>query len=120
MRDSQYVKATDLHLSTDRSPLQLAFLSCCLSARTAQEVGYGDFQGVIDGLAQADVPAILGYRWTVGDEAAMKLAQAFYRSLWRTLSPPQALFEARRGAAKGPQARSDPTWASPILLCQTD
>jgi len=118
--EDQDIKATDLHLLIGGAPLQLAFLSCCVSARTARESGHGDFRGVFDGLAQADVPAVLGYRWTVGDAAATQLAQAFYRSLWRTLSPPQALFEARRVASMGPLGRDDETWASPILLCQTE
>jgi hypothetical protein len=43
------------------------------------------------------------------------LARAFYHSLWRTLTPGRALFDARRVLAES----DDGTWLSPILLSQS-
>jgi CHAT domain-containing protein len=120
MGDGGTVRASDLKVLASHTPLRLAFLSCCLSARTARRLGRGDFRGVLDALARADVPLLVGYRWVVSDEGALALARAFYRSLWTTLSPSHALLEARRAAIMGPWARDEEAWASAILVCQTD
>jgi CheY-like chemotaxis protein len=110
--------AADLNLLVRDTELRLVYLSCCLSARTAQQVGRGDFHGVLEALARADVPAVLGYRWTVADAPAMLLALVFYQMLWRSFSPGEALLEARRSTAMGERGRDDETWASPVLLMQ--
>jgi CheY-like chemotaxis protein len=112
--------ADALNQLTGDSDLHLVYLSCCLGARTAGQQGRGDFYGVLDALARADVPLVLGYRWTVADSPAMLLALVFYQMLWRTLSPGEALLHARRSAAMGERGRDDETWASPILLTQTN
>ncbi len=98
--------------------LHLAFLSCCLGARNATKVGHGDFYGMLEALASADVPTVLGYRWTVTDELALRLAQVFYERLWHTFSPAEALLDARVDATLGPGGRDDETWASPVMLMQ--
>jgi CheY-like chemotaxis protein len=111
--------ASDLNLLVRETKLRLVVLSCCLGARTALRAGRGDFYGMLEALAKADVPIVVGYRWTVADEPAKRLAIDFYRSLWRTFSPGEALLEARRKAALGTHGRDDETWAAPILLMQT-
>jgi CheY-like chemotaxis protein len=110
--------AADLNLLVRDTELRLVYLSCCLGARTAQQVGRGDFQGMLEALTRADVPAVLGYRWTIADAPAMLLALVFYQMLWRSFSPGEALLEARRSAAMGERGRDDETWASPVLLMQ--
>lgn len=110
--------AAALNLLMADSELRLVYVSACVSARTAEQVGRGDFFGVMEAIARADVPNVVGYRWTVEDRAALQIAESFYRTLWRTLSPAEALLEARRLAAAGPEGRDNDSWASPILLMQ--
>jgi hypothetical protein len=73
----------------------------------------------MDGIAQADIPAIVGYRWVVSDIGAKDLACAFYESLFSCLSIEDALFEARSVIASRHDGRDDETWASPVLVVQT-
>jgi DNA-binding response OmpR family regulator len=112
------LSASDLKLIAQRtSSPHMLYLSCCLGARTAQAPGRGDFYGVMDALGQADVAAVLGFRWTVADEPARMLALSFYRELWRTLEPGSALLRARHALAMK-YGRDDVSWASPVLLVQ--
>lgn len=111
--------AGDLNFIVGDTDLRMVFLSCCLGARTAASSGSGDFSGVFEALAEADVPIVLGYRWTVRDDPAQRLALDFYQQLWRSFAPGDALLEARRRAAQGQQGRNDETWAAPVLLMQT-
>lgn len=101
-----------------RTTLQLIFLSCCLGARTSRQPSHGEFHGTLEALASAGVPTILGYRWTVRDDSALAMAQAFYQNLWRTFSPAEALLEARTELVVK-HGLDDETWASPILLDQS-
>lgn len=112
--------ASDLHTLVSNTELQMAFLNCCLGARTATQVGRGDFYGMLEAVAGADVPTVLGYRWTLLDRSALRLAQVFYDTLWRTFSPGEALLEARIRATLGPKGRDDETWASPVLVMQNE
>jgi CheY-like chemotaxis protein len=98
--------------------LELAYLSCCLGARTAAEGARGDFHGVMEAIARADVPVVLGYRWDVAARIAKELALSFYHHLWRSFSPGEALLEARQNASTGDLGRDDPTWAAQVLLDQ--
>ncbi|MBX3001372.1 MAG: CHAT domain-containing protein [Caldilineaceae bacterium] len=99
--------------------LRLVFLSCCLGAHTASQVGRGDLYSIMDGFVSTGVPIVLGYRWAVEDEAAKELALSFYDSLWRTLLPAFALRDARAEIA-GQKGRDNATWASPVMVVQND
>ena len=116
--DLHVLTAAELNTLVHDTELHLVFLSCCLGARNATKVGHGDFYGMLEALARADVPTVLGYRWTVTDESALRLAQVFYKGLWSTFSPGEALLDARVNATLGPGGRDDETWASPVLLMQ--
>ncbi|HLF28616.1 MAG TPA: CHAT domain-containing protein [Anaerolineae bacterium] len=97
----------------------LFFLSGCLGARTADHPERGDLYGLMDGLVQADVPMVLGHRWSVSDGAATDLALAFYTNLFSTWSVEDALFEARQAVIRESKYhRDDPGWASPVLVAQ--
>lgn len=74
----------------------------------------------MEAIARADVPNVVGYRWTVGDKAALQIAESFYSALWRTLSPAEAMRKARSLAATGSKGRDNYSWASPILLMQNE
>jgi CheY-like chemotaxis protein len=110
--------AAELKLLLGGTDLRLVVLSCCLGARTAGQAGRGDFQGILEAVARAGVPYVLGYRWTVDDTAALELARAFYSALWQHLAPGPALLEARKSVSMGPLGRDGETWASPVLLSQ--
>lgn len=110
--------ASTLKLLLQDSETYLFFLSCCLGARTADRVGRGDFLGIMDSILQADIPAVLGYRWVVSDVSAKELALAFYEALLSNLSIEDALFQARKVIATR-YGRDDETWSSPILALQT-
>jgi CheY-like chemotaxis protein len=110
--------AADLNMLVRDTNLNLAFLSCCVGARTEATAGRGEFHGTLEALARADVPVVIGYRWVVADEPALNLTLQFYRNLWRSLTPGDALLEARKAATMGGRGRDDETWASPVLVAQ--
>jgi CheY-like chemotaxis protein len=110
--------AADLNSLVRDTDLQLVYLSCCLGARNATQIGRGDFYGALEAVARADVPIVLGYRWTVVDKRAKNLARQFYHALWQTFSAGEALLAARKAIARGPRGRDDDTWISPVLLVQ--
>jgi CheY-like chemotaxis protein len=114
---SRTLDAASLFLLVKNSQLQLVFLSCCLGARTGLQIGSGDFHGTLEAIARADIPNVIGYRWIVSDDSAQTMAKAFYQNLWRTLSPAEAMREARESFAIG-WGRNDETWASPVQLMQ--
>lgn len=110
--------ASDLSGLTCNTELRFAYLSCCLGSCTAPHLRHGDFFGIFDALASADVPMVLGYRWEIGDSSALRMAELFYRKLWQTLSPGQALLQTRLEMAAQGVRRDNDAWASPVLLMQ--
>ncbi len=115
---SRTLTAATINMLVRNGPLALVYLSCCFGARSQNEMGRGDFSGMLEAFAKADVPMVLGFRWTVADEPAMFIAQSFYTSLWQCLSPGASLLKARRAAAMSADGRDDDSWASPVLLMQ--
>jgi CheY-like chemotaxis protein len=113
-----FLTASDLTNLCRGTELRFAYLSCCLGACSAPQIQHGDFFGLFDALARADVPMVLGYRWEVGDISALNLAETFYKKLWRTLSPGEALFESRNEISQRGARRDNETWASPVLMTQ--
>jgi CheY-like chemotaxis protein len=111
------ITAAELNLLTRDKELRLVFLNCCLGARTAHQSGRGDFYGVLEALARADVPLIVSHRWRVADAPASMMAQVFYKQLWCTLLPAVAMLRTRL-AAMHEMGRDDATWASPVFLMQ--
>jgi CHAT domain-containing protein len=111
--------ASDLKVLLRETDLRLLFLSSCLGARGAARAGRGDFHGFLHALFQAGVPSIIGYRWEVADGSAESLARDFYRALFRSFCPGEALLRARRNCTfeQAGEGRDDATWASPVLLC---
>ena len=73
--------------------------------------------GITDAVVQAGIPSTLGFRWSVTDEGAKKLAVAFYESLLKQGNPEIALWKARGEVAKT-LGRDDYTWLSPVLIHQ--
>ncbi len=112
------LNAAALKTLVENAPeLRLAFLSSCLSARTGA-TGSGDFQGFFEALTQGGVSTVLGYRWSVNDVSAKALALSFYRNLWLTFCPAEAIWQARREFQLRSQGLDDETWASLVLVMQ--
>lgn len=110
---------SDLRMALREIDLRMAFLSCCLGARTAAQVGRGDFHGFFHALSESGVPTTVGYRWEVEDDSALMLATDFYRILFRDFCPGRALLRARQNrSVSSDQKRDDPTWASPVMLME--
>jgi CheY-like chemotaxis protein len=110
--------ASDLTTLCRGTELRFVYLSCCLGAYSSPRIEHGDFFGLFDALAKADVPMVMGYRWEVDDPSALALAEVFYKRLWRTLSPGEALLEARNEISRRAAGRDNETWASPVLMTQ--
>lgn len=110
--------ASQLRLLLQDSNVRLFHLTCCEGSKTAGSAALleNDYLSISDGIMQAGVPAVLGYRWPVPANRANDLALTFYRSLIQCGSPPLALLEARRELAM--KDKNEPTWVSPILICQ--
>ncbi len=102
------------------SDVRFVYLSCCLGAATGDSAKLldDDFLGITDGLVQAGVPSVLGFRWPVSDRGAIMLSNEFYQSLAKQGQIDTALFEARYEVAT--RDRDDITWISPILIMQSD
>jgi hypothetical protein len=68
--------------------------------------------------ARERIPAVLGFRWTVGDESAATFASIFYTKLFSRgrcyKSLEYAFRDARSATHKNDE--NDPTWASPVLM----
>jgi DNA-binding response OmpR family regulator len=116
--DMRTLTANELELLLHGSALRLVYASCCLGARANSQTNRGVFQGVMHALAHADIPYIVGYRWKVDDESALAMAEAFYAELLQTLSPRDALLQARRKAALGIRGRDESIWAAAVLIAQ--
>ncbi len=109
---------SELQILLRGSDLRFVYLSSCLGTTTAEPAKLldDDFLGIADGIIHAGVPAVLGFRWSVFDDSAQTLANAFYQSLAEQGQIDTALLNARCEVAA--RDRDDITWLSPILIMQ--
>lgn len=109
---------SELQLLLQGSEVLFTYLSCCWGARTGEQAKLleDDFLGIADGIIQAGIPSVLGFRWPVSDNGAKRLSLAFYESLAKQGHIDTALLEARQEIAASD--RDDITWLSPILIMQ--
>jgi DNA-binding response OmpR family regulator len=112
------IKASELAMLLRDSNLRLICFSCCFGAKigNTQQLVDDDFLGLADGVIQAGVPSVLGFRWPVSDRGAKLFALSFYESLFSRGDVDVAVFEARCRVAQG--NRNDKTWISPVLMVQ--
>lgn len=99
-----------------RSNVAFVFLSACEGAMSAagHQLYAHDFLGLADAIVKAGVPAVLGYRWPIGDGDARTLAEKFYEVLGQQGELDVALLEARRALYRNQR----PAWLSPMLVVQ--
>jgi hypothetical protein len=112
------LSASQLEGLVRNTPLRFVYLSNCWGSHTASPATLldNDFLGVMDGLVMGGLPAVLGFRWPVGDDSARLLGQSFYSAwLGREKQLGQALCEARRTVADQ-MGRDEKAWFSPILV----
>lgn len=109
--------ADDLSLLVRGTDLRHIFLS---TRQGDASLSYSEPNLALDlcqALTQADIPLVLGYRWVMTDEAALKFAQNYYQALWRTFSPGNAILQAREQLALYRDVFGE-AWAAPLLLMQ--
>jgi len=112
------LRAYELSSLVQREPPRFVYLSCYQTdLRRDPDVREDNFLGVIDGLVNGGVPAILGLRWRVSREGIQTLAHGFYRALFEeeveTLD--EALLVARWEVVNT-LGRESRAWLSPILV----
>lgn len=109
---------SELQMVLRDSDVRFVYLSCCLGTATGESVKLldDDFLGIADGLVHANIPAVLGFRWSVSDGGAVTLSLEFYKSLTEGGQIDAALLNARCAVAA--KDRDDITWLSPILIMQ--
>lgn len=101
-----------------KSSINLIYLSCCSSAEhhPSQPLS-SDFLGMANAVIGAGVPSVLGFRWPISDQGALKLAETFYRSLASHGIVDTALLEARQESQI--ERPGENTWLAPILISQS-
>lgn len=94
-------------------------LTCCEGTQSgeASDLVEDDYLGIADGIIQAGVPSVLGYRWPVAASRAKDMLDAFYPAFLAYGNPQSALLFARKRLAM--QDKDDLTWLSPMLIIQS-
>ncbi|WP_320041229.1 response regulator [uncultured Desulfobacter sp.] len=107
-----------LNLLLSNSKLRFVYLSCCKGTNLAPDSSLviDDFPSIALGIAKAGIPAVMGFRGSIKDSSAKKLAESFYSSLYSNGSLDFALFEARQKIAI--DDRDDISWILPTLILQ--
>jgi hypothetical protein len=107
--DPKLINVKEFAMWLESASTRLVYLNSCDSAT----------ETVIYELALCGVPAIVGFRWEVNDEAAAAFAKAFYEYLLcKNRSLEQAIVHARKQTKF--KYEDDPAWASSILVLQTE
>lgn len=107
--DDQRVEAvTSTRFANQLGSARLVFLSSCESAS----------EGFVFKLAEAGVPAIVGFRWPIEDGLAVEFAHSFYTHLLESKSVEQAFFLARVQLHDREGYAERKAWASPVLIEQ--
>jgi len=92
----------------DRAQTRFAYLSGCQSSET----------GFVFELARLQIPAVLGFRWPINDDAALRFASGFYEKLFGNAAPClEKAFLATRCAMRD-KLKQDKIWASAMLILQ--
>lgn len=102
--------ATLLH---DHPTLRLVFLNACEGARGGVNQLFG---GVAQSLVQQGAPTVVAMQFPVSDQAAIALAQEFYRALADGYGVDAALAEARKAVYLAGDERE---WGTPVLFSRS-
>jgi tetratricopeptide (TPR) repeat protein len=94
----------------DHNSLRLVVLNACEGARTSAEDPY---TGVAQTLVRQGIPAVLANQFEIFEQAAITLAQEFYRAIADGLPVDAALSEARKAIFA---SNNDVEWGTPVLF----
>lgn len=110
----EQLKATEFDWLFGQSKAKFVFLSSCFGTLNGND---DDFLDLADAIAQAGIPTVLSYRWSVSEDGmAVTLPIAFYKGLFEHGHPEIALWQARREIFE--QNCNGMTWLSPVLINQ--
>jgi CheY-like chemotaxis protein len=117
-KSTQHLRVPELTFLLADSDVRFFYLSCCDGGASggSEALLDDDFLGVLDGLIQAGVSAVLGFRWPVSDRGAQLFAEQFYRALIEQGQLSIAALRARQVVSA--RDRDDHTWLSPVLVVQ--
>lgn len=98
--------------------LKLVYLSCCQSGAVQESasVYLSTFTGLLESVALAGIPNVIGMRWPITPGDAKILATQFYRALFpkgSTATVEEALMRARSATVN---FDDQSVWCSPILV----
>jgi CHAT domain-containing protein len=93
--------------------VRLALLNACAGARAGVQ---DPFAGVAAALVERGIPAVIGMRFEISDEAALTFSQEFYTALVDGLPVDTAVTEARRAIFFLPNWVE---WATPVLYMRS-
>jgi len=103
-----------------QNDLKLAYFSCCQGARfdEAPPTKKNNFMGLLDAIALAGVPNVIGMRWPISPQHANDLAQSFYKALF--LCDDHNSIEAALVSARASTLSyiDQSVWCSPVLVKQ--
>ncbi|MGE5661165.1 MAG: CHAT domain-containing protein [Ignavibacteriales bacterium] len=103
-----------------RSRLKFVYLSCCQGAKLDQDFRMvsNNFVGLLDAIAFAGVPNVLGMRWPISPADAKSLAKNFYKALF--LDDDHNTIEAAlvKARAETLDYNDQSVWCSPVLVKQ--
>jgi len=111
--------ARELKVLVSTTPVRLAVLNACLTARDAVRQGAGTFEraylGLAPALVDAGLLAVVAMQFSLRDDGARIFAQDFYRMLARCRPVDEAVDQARVAMmlALGLERRD---WAAPVLF----
>jgi tetratricopeptide (TPR) repeat protein len=94
----------------DHNYLRLVVLNACEGARTSAEDPYA---GVAQSLVRQGIPAVLANQFEIFENAAITLAQEFYRAVADGFPVDAALSEARKAIFA---SNNDVEWGTPVLF----
>jgi formylglycine-generating enzyme required for sulfatase activity len=98
----------------DHPTLRFLFLNACEGARGGSSDSYA---GIAQSLLRQNIPAVLAMQFPISDQAAILLAQEFYRGLANGEAIDEALTNTRKAVrGKGNEVE----WGTPVLFIRSD
>jgi hypothetical protein len=104
----KYASELAMILGNARSPLKLAVLNCCESAKSNIKERFGN---PASALVKSGLPAVVANQYPIGDGSAINMAEGFYRAITNGQSVEDAVTTARMFI----QDSSKIEWGVPVL-----
>jgi CHAT domain/TIR domain/Effector-associated domain 8 len=114
----EYLSALRLKNWLVDSDLRFVYLSTCRSAATEAPELSGKiqhFENMVQAIAEAHVPEVIGFVWPIEDTQSRVLAGQFYKRFLRRFDASMSLYHARTSFEE-----ENRIWAAPVLIQQAD